>query len=293
MIVVYHGEMKMGFLMSRLLLLVNGLSLDAPLVSIAWQEIAARQLHVPLQSSERLLLFLATWLVYAGDRLLDSRGVLTSVVEIPRHRFVARNFWPLLSLWVILFMATAVMTWLLLDLTAILIAVLILGFLAGYFGICLRLPSARWVIPREVIVSLFFIVAVLFFPILEARSTVNQELGLSLFRFSLSAGGLILLNCLGIASWEAEKDRQSGESTLATRFPTVVKFFPGIAFATGIVFLLMDRLLAHEWNIFGVSVCTAAVLIGFLNSERIPQDLKPILADAMLIVPFVILTILS
>ncbi|HBN77085.1 MAG TPA: hypothetical protein DD473_14960, partial [Planctomycetaceae bacterium] len=85
MIVVYHGEMKMGFLMSRLLLLVNGLSLDAPLVSIAWQEIAARQLHVPLQSSERLLLFLATWLVYAGDRLLDSRGVLTSVVEIPRH----------------------------------------------------------------------------------------------------------------------------------------------------------------------------------------------------------------
>ncbi len=283
-----YESMKIGSLLSRLLLFANGLSLDAPLVAVAWQEIAAHQLNGPLQNYERLLLFMATWLVYAGDRLLDSRGVLTSVVDIPRHQFVARNFWPLLCLWIVLLMTTAVMTWLCLNPSAILIAVFILGLLGGYFALCLWLPIARWVIPREVIVSLFFIVAVLFFPLLEASPPINQELAFTLIRFSIPSGGLILLNCLGIASWEAEMDRQAGESTLATRFPFVVKFFPGIAIATGIVFLLIDRLLVHEWNIFGGSVCTAAIMIGLLDSAWIPQDLKPILADAMLIVPFAI-----
>lgn len=66
----------------------NLLSLDAPVVAVAWLHILtiSWRLYVPWQAYTSLAL--GTWVIYAGDRLLDaSIAQTTGQVLEPRHKF--------------------------------------------------------------------------------------------------------------------------------------------------------------------------------------------------------------
>ena len=49
------------------------LSLDAPLVALAWQDWWSRSEGTPLPGSRRLILGLGVWMIYLADRLSDAR----------------------------------------------------------------------------------------------------------------------------------------------------------------------------------------------------------------------------
>ncbi len=62
------------------------LSLDAPTVATLWTVFAARALHQPLLPTLPTAMFLAVWLLYAADRLLDTRTTWVPQVPARSHR---------------------------------------------------------------------------------------------------------------------------------------------------------------------------------------------------------------
>ena len=68
----------------------NLLSLDAPIVALVWQDLAARSFGTPLHPAARLVLGLTVWAVYLADRLLDSRATALAP-KTARHEFSRRH----------------------------------------------------------------------------------------------------------------------------------------------------------------------------------------------------------
>ena len=65
---------------------LNLLSLDAPIVALVWQDLAARSFGNPLRFAARIVLGLTVWAIYLADRLLDIRGT-GPTPNTPRHNF--------------------------------------------------------------------------------------------------------------------------------------------------------------------------------------------------------------
>ena len=80
---------------------LEGLSLDALLVALAWGHALAAEAGVRLAAGPALVLVLATWLTYAGDRLLDTLPG-RPVPDSARHRFCRRNWRLIAAAWLVL-----------------------------------------------------------------------------------------------------------------------------------------------------------------------------------------------
>lgn len=70
---------------------LNVLSLDAPFVAVLWQAALAHCYRVQLLPGARITLFLAVWLIYMVDRVLDSFAPAVSGRFSARHAFYRRN----------------------------------------------------------------------------------------------------------------------------------------------------------------------------------------------------------
>jgi hypothetical protein len=68
----------------------NLLSLDAPLVALVWQDLAARSLGGPIRLAARIVLGLTVWAIYLADRLLDIRAA-NPPPDTSRHAFCRRH----------------------------------------------------------------------------------------------------------------------------------------------------------------------------------------------------------
>src|SRR6056297_961308 len=92
----------------KLVLLLSGLSLDAPLAAIGWQWLLFHKLSPRAENHwvSPLLLFAGTWLVYAGDRILDELPSGSATSRLFRHRFVARHIASLKQTWLLVFLVT-------------------------------------------------------------------------------------------------------------------------------------------------------------------------------------------
>ena len=267
------------------LLLLNSLSLDAPLVAISWQHLASRVLAVPLCWNEILLLFLSTWLAYAGDRLLDSLGQVAHQTELPRHLFVVKYRRPLLLLWTGFFLLTTMLALMTVDLSELISASFLVLGVAFYFLLCFLFPrQARIVVPRELVVSGVFVATVLFFPLVHVKAT-------DLFPLACSMAAVLWLlafmNCLGISCWEQREDRLAGEKTLATTYPALCRYYPtlNIVAALCLGFLLIRSESMMRRPLFaGATACI--ILLGLIHQAKISSRLKPVLADLSLLAPW-------
>lgn len=69
------------------------LSLDAPLVAVLWQAALAKAHKVAIMPSLHITLFLAVWLIYIVDRVLDGFSMKNAPRVSARHAFYQRNRW--------------------------------------------------------------------------------------------------------------------------------------------------------------------------------------------------------
>ncbi len=74
----------------------NVLSLDAPLVAVLCQMALARAYKVALMPSLHWALFLAVWLIYVVDRVLDGFSLRDAEKLSARHAFYRRHRWTFL-----------------------------------------------------------------------------------------------------------------------------------------------------------------------------------------------------
>ncbi len=170
------------------------LSLDAPTVAALWTWFIARAASASLAPAIPVAMFLAVWLLYAIDRLLDTRGSRPSSTHEVRHLFHLRHR-PLFIAASAL-VAIALLTLLLLIPLAALRLYLFLGaLLAGWFGI-IHTRAHSETLPKELALGPFFAAAV-FIP---SVTSISPALLLTAAAFAL----LCTLNCLYIYSWEHE-----------------------------------------------------------------------------------------
>jgi hypothetical protein len=207
------------------------LSLDAPSVAAVWTVFVAGSVGLRLPWVEPAAMFVAVWMIYAADRLLDGRGlegVAGSMKQTPggndrkknndglekRHRFHLTHRGGFL---VGIGVGAVALGYLLspIDGQALRLYA-VLAMLLGVWMLLVHMRGRdRGRLPKEIAVGLFFPAAV-FIPTVARLPGLRFELlpGAALF------AGVCALNCLMVYAWEHPGRRMGAHWTTrwATRY---------------------------------------------------------------------------
>jgi hypothetical protein len=267
------------------------LSLDAPTIAALWVWFIAAADHIRLPLSSVVAMFIAVWMLYAADRLLDTR-LLDSQLPVEqhleaRHYFHHRHRTAFLT--GILLASTALAPLLLrLSTEAIHLYLILGGLLFGYFILIHATRSAHR-FPKEIAVGIFFAAAT-FIPTVARQPSLR----LALLPSALLLSMLCSLNCLFIYDWEHDPERPSGPdhpTHATTRFALghLPLFAIVIAFAGMMLAALYHR---APWQI-PLATALAAILLLVLHHRRhhiAPLALRAaadlVLLTPLLLVPF-------
>lgn len=200
------------------LVLWHLLSLDAPTVAVVWTIFIARCAGVALPWRGPLAMFVAVWMLYAADRLLDARpqhdGSQPPDLE-ERHRFHHRHRTAFLG-WIAA--ASGVLAALLhgLDPRAMRLYALMAALLAAWLLLIHARPlptDTTRRLPKELAVGIFFPAAI-FIPTV-ARA---PQLRSGLLPAAALLAAVCTLNCLFLYAWEHPAPRSQAHWT--TRWAT-------------------------------------------------------------------------
>jgi ubiquinone/menaquinone biosynthesis C-methylase UbiE len=201
---------------TRALHLWHLLSLDAPTVATLWTWFAARTVHQHLPASGLAAMFIAVWMLYAADRLLDARQLFADPLHTAnleaRHLFHHRHATAFLA--GILFSSLALAILLRHIPLEVLRLYAILGSLvfAWFLLIHARATTTHHRLPKEIAVGIAFPAAI-FIPTV-AR---DPSLRLTLLPHALLFAAVCSLNCLCIYAWEHPA---SSDAHWTTRYAT-------------------------------------------------------------------------
>ena len=228
-------------------------------------------------------MFLAVWILYAADRLLDARSADATNLE-ERHHFHDRHRRAFVAFIAIAAIAFATLTSMLLP-AALRLYALLGALLAGWFLLIhTRLAHERR-LPKELAVGLFFAAAI-FIPTVARR----PDLRLPLFAPAALFAAVCTLNCMVLYAWEHPGSRSNANWTtrVATHHLTRIAVgILGVALLTFATFAL--RLSPAPWPI--AVACAASVLLLLLlnrNRSRLsPLNLRAA-ADLALLTPLLL-----
>jgi hypothetical protein len=276
------------------------LSLDAPMVGIAWALAFAKCAGVAVTGAEITALGLVVWLIYTVDRLLDGR---TSAMQGDAGAFGSplqqRHFFHRSHARAIAWVAAGVGAF-----TAMLVFTQIGGQTlkpAVPVGVVLVLYMA-WVhlgrgrilagLPKEVAVGGIFAAGV----VLPAWSRLGARRWEFLVLAALFAA-VCTLNCLAIEEWERGRDRNL--SVAGLRQSAMVGFGLGSGKFAAMLAVCATLLapvvrLRGEFSAIGAAIAVSAVLILLLDlmRERISADALRVLVDVALLAPALVVLVM-
>jgi hypothetical protein len=244
------------------------LSLDAPSVAALWTYFVARCCRLSLPWTASAAMFLAVWMLYATDRLLDARHGNTPELE-ERHRFHHRHKQRFL---IGIVGASIALAALLprLEQAPLRLYALLASLLFAYFFLIHIYPSNTSPaniprrLPKELAVGLFFSAAI-FIPTV-ARA---PQLRLPLLPCALLFAAVCTLNCLYLYAWEHPGSRSSAHWT--TRFATRnLRLLTVLTISCAAASLLVSRSVAPATNPLPAVACglSAALLLGLHALRR-------------------------
>jgi hypothetical protein len=174
----------------------NLLSLDAPLVAALWNVLLTVSCKQSLSVVPVAVLTLTVWLIYLGDRILDSFAS-AAPIQTKRHAFHKRH-WRILTL---LSIAICLVNSSLLPFLppALIRHGLTLTVLVAMYMSAVHLPPAmrKWRLPKELLVGILFAAGTSLAPLTFAPGNFSLGLGILLF------AALCTLNCSAIENWES------------------------------------------------------------------------------------------
>ena len=264
------------------------LSLDAPLVAVAWQRGLAWAAHGPLRWHHQFILGAAVWLAYAADRWIEGWRLNPTRVRTQRHWFYQRWRWPVAIVWSGVLLATLGPAFTELTRTELKTGLLLLAPVLLYLiSHQLIHRHHRWRAPKELCVALLFTAGAACFP------TANQagflkEIETPLILFCL----LCFADCALISLWEDDVDLSHGQTSLALQFPRsrpYVRSLPWIIAFLGI----MAATRANTVEMSAISTCAGAsgIFLGAVDlaQRRLGRQLSRTLADVALMTPAILL----
>ncbi len=252
------------------------LSLDAPLVALAWQALFARSLNVELPWPQPVLLGLAVWIIYAADRWIEGWRLSPETVLTQRHQFYILWRWPVFIVGLAVF------------LTGLWLAVIWIPGREWAASTVLALPTAVYLlshqffhreypgrIPKELCIAALFALGTALAPIvlalparLQWQSTgeiISSRLAALWIPLGLF-GLLCLVNLVLISAWETEVDTQHGQTSLALQFSHrrgLIRSLPWLLACLGAA----TSVGTHGIDgVAGICATLSALLLGVLDS---------------------------
>jgi hypothetical protein len=249
------------------------LSLDAPTVTALWTVFVARCAGITLPWTLPAAMFVAVWIIYAADRLLDGRAIPTGNWQTgtlaagpdlgleERHSFHHRHYRGFL---VGILISSAALIALLpqLDPRALQLYALLAALLAAWMLLVHLPPFAGNTpsLPKEFAVGVFFSAAV-FIPTVARAPTLRP----ALLPDALLAAAACTLNCLFLYAWEHPGARAQAHWT--TRWST--RHLPQLAVTITVVATLTAWLTRKQLLWMPALACAlSAVLLLLLHRLR-------------------------
>ncbi len=261
----------------------NLLSLDAPLVAVAWQLWFAHCFQTPLPLLSVVALAATVWIIYVSDRLLDVRHAETAATNTDRHRFHRRH---MAGLWLAVVLSFAGLSSVAgrLNPTLVRNGLILSGFVLLYFVAVHTLPrSIARLLPKELAVGTVFAVGSALAPWSRLQNSRHLLAPVTLFAI------LCFLNCSAIDAWEWR--RLGARSSIRPQGVTLklvehLSLLATLVAVAGFVLLITTK--AH--TVFAAIIISAVAFV-WLNaeSERLPISLLRVLADAPLLSPLLLL----
>jgi len=261
---------------------ITTLCLDAPFVALAWQELYAQASDSNIGWHHRILIFLAVWLGYAADRLLDARR--HRINKTHRHLFFRQNRTPILFIWAIVLFASLTFAIIRLSspefINGVLIAIssAVLTFLVQ----SLRGPSKPYL--KSLTTAALVLVSATLFPLFSGQD-VSPRAALAL----ASTFVLFFTNCMAIHRWDRKIDRaQEGDTFLSANRLGYKVYLAALA-----QLCLAGYLLASDSSYISLPMAGLAslALIYPLDAagEGLAVETRRLAADAALLTPFAFL----
>jgi hypothetical protein len=272
------------------------LSLDAPTVAVLWTWFIASANHVRLPLASTLTMFIAVWMLYAADRLLDARLLDADPGDSDgleaRHYFHHRHRSAFLFG---IFLGAIALALLLphIDPQVIHLYLVLGGLVSAYFILihATRTASAQQKVahflPKEIAVGLFFAAAT-FIPTIARCPNLRSRL----LPFALLFAALCGLNCLFIYAWEhagsQTNDPRNPLTHIALRYLSLLSVL--LALSGGVITLFDHQ---APWHI-PYAIALSAALLLLLHNHRLaisPVTLRAA-ADLALTTPLILLLFL-
>jgi Na+/H+ antiporter NhaD/arsenite permease-like protein len=266
------------------------LSLDAPTIAALWICFIARCCGISLPFTAPAAMFIAVWILYAADRLLDAQNPTTPSSLEERHHFHHRHRTLFVTMIAFAAVALAALTPELFP-RALRLYALLGALLAGWFLLIhTRLAHERR-LPKELAVGLFFAAAI-FIPTIARR----PDLRLHLLAPAILFATVCALNCMYLYAWEHPGDRPNANWTthFATHHLTHIAIVIFVAALIGVIWLaLPSHRTPAVWPI--PAACAGSALL-LLLLDRNRAKLSPLhlraaadlaLLTPLLLVPFI------
>lgn len=265
-------------------LLPNLLSLDAPLVAVAWLYMLAstwRVDYLPWQAAAALAG--AVWVIYACDRLADARRRLGAGMELlRRHAF----HWEHRGVFLMLIVVVSLIT-LRLALFSLPPAIFIYGLLGiilvgGFFMVGRKADSAEVPYVKNILAGLAFAYGT---AMTAHVFMLTQNMGnLILSKEMLSFAVLCIVNITAIDVWEHSGATADVEIKAEDEFSLTLPL--ALLAAAMLVFALKSGSVFPRPFFYAILIGAAALQILNKNRQRFSLDLQRVLADVCLLLPF-------
>lgn len=268
------------------------LSLDAPCVATVWVAFCSWMAGVKLFWADCVAMFLAVWILYVVDRLLDGRSLESPCPAAgleDRHRFHHAHRFGFGSL---VGVAGLLLVWVVYRLPGpevheyFVLALLLAGWLALVHARPVRSASDAHRLPKEVAVGFFFAAAVFLPTVARAPYLMGAVVPLA-----GAFGMLCTLNCLFLLAWE--RPAAQGEVHLTVRWAkrhlSAVVVFALLSFLVlQWVVLLSTPCLAHPEAVAVACTCSCLLLLALNVTRRsFARTTLRALADVVLLTPVV------
>jgi hypothetical protein len=270
------------------------LSLDAPSVATVWTIAVSRAVGLRLPSTAPAAMFVAVWILYAADRLLDAR-ILDTPSAPPtdleeRHRFHHRHRRAfLLCIAISACALTALLRFI--DPPAMRLYALLATLLGAYLLIIHARADSAHRLPKELAVGIFFPAAV-FIPTVARL----PQLRLDLLPIAILLAATCSLNCLFLYAWEhpGQHSRAHSSTRWATRHLVALTW---IVAALSLCLILTAEIFTAQL-LRGTTLLTSCILASsllLLLLHHLRHRIQPLhlraLADLVLLTPLLLLAL--
>lgn len=259
--------------MLRMLTWLTTLSLDAPLVAVAWQALLAESFGRALGWERRALVFACVWLGYTADRWLDVRS--RDAESSARHDWHRQRAREVGAAWVATLLAALALAWHSLDAAEWMAGLALAAASVVYAGAAQAQGGAR-AEPFLKTIGVGALVAAAAALYSVRWRAVDGQTALTL----AALVALFSLNCLALRRWE-RPDRAP---------PSRVEIGSAAAVALGALGLFGSG----PQRPAGVAVLLSLLALGAIEARRsrVGEELSRTLADVALMSPFLILPFL-